>query len=335
MHRLAIALAGGARAVAPAAGASLAGPVKTPHVEAELVAEHTALVPGQTTTVALRLKMEDGWHTYWQNPGDSGLPTTLAWKLPPGYTAGDIEWPAPRALPAGPLVNYGYEGEVLHLVRRHGARAMRRPASRCTLGAQADWLVCRETCIPEGADLDAGAAGRRRRRPVSASGARRSPPRAPRCPRPLPGWLAAARGDGAEGRADADGPGRRAGAGGRCISSRTTERRIEPSGAADVRRATTTARYVLTLPVANQLAPRVQRASQGVLDGGQRIARAARTCRRPSTIDVPLTGAVVAGPKPALGAGAGAQRARRRVPAGDGHVAVRRARVRVRSAACC
>ena len=57
-----------------------------------------------------------GWHTYWQNPGDSGLPTTLAWKLPPGVTAGPIQWPAPKALPVGPLINHGYEGEVFHLV---------------------------------------------------------------------------------------------------------------------------------------------------------------------------------------------------------------------------
>src|SRR4051812_22367010 len=93
-----------------------AASVKTAHVTAELVAEPTAFVPGTTATVALRLAIEPGWHTYWRNPGESGLPTTLAWRLPPGYAAGDILWPAPRALPAGPLVNYGYEGEVFHLV---------------------------------------------------------------------------------------------------------------------------------------------------------------------------------------------------------------------------
>ena len=63
-----------------------AEPVRTPHVEAELVAERTAFTPGQPLTVALRLAMKRGWHTYWQNPGDSGLPTTLAWKLPKGLS---------------------------------------------------------------------------------------------------------------------------------------------------------------------------------------------------------------------------------------------------------
>src|SRR5213592_542813 len=89
------------------ASVALAAPVKTGHVTAELVADQTALVPGGTTTVALRLAMERGWHTYWRNPGESGLPTTLAWKLPEGLTAGPIQWPAPQVLPAGPLINYG------------------------------------------------------------------------------------------------------------------------------------------------------------------------------------------------------------------------------------
>src|SRR5215831_18427569 len=96
-------------------GAAAAAPVRTAHVEAELVPASTALVPGTSTTVALRLKMDRGWHTYWQNPGESGLPTTLAWKLPEGFEAGPILWAPPQALPAGPLMNYGYQGEVLLL----------------------------------------------------------------------------------------------------------------------------------------------------------------------------------------------------------------------------
>jgi len=118
-----------------------AAPVKTPHVEAELVSERTAFIPGQPMTVALRLKMADGWHTYWQNPGDSGLPTTLAWALPAGVAAGPILWPAPHALPAGPLVNYGYEGEVLLLTEIKVAQDA-RPGDTLTLGAKAEWLVC-------------------------------------------------------------------------------------------------------------------------------------------------------------------------------------------------
>src|SRR5205823_7777760 len=99
-----------------AAGALHAAPVKTAHVDAELISENATIVPGQPLTVALRLRIEDGWHTYWRNPGDSGLPTTLDWKLPAGFRAAPIEWPAPKALQVAPLVNYGYRGTVMHLL---------------------------------------------------------------------------------------------------------------------------------------------------------------------------------------------------------------------------
>src|SRR5213078_4692462 len=110
-HRLALVLV----AALALAGAAAAAPVRTAHVEAELVPAATGLVPGEALTVALRLKMDKGWHTYWQNPGESGLPTKLAWQLPAGMTAGSIQWPPPRTLPVGPLINYGYEGEVFLL----------------------------------------------------------------------------------------------------------------------------------------------------------------------------------------------------------------------------
>ena len=134
------------------AAAVVAAPVKTPHVEAELVARNRAIQPGQPLELALRLKIIDHWHTYWQNPGDSGLPTRLTWSLPAGFSAGAIEWPHPKKLPLGPLMNFGYEGEVLHLV------TLRTPANikigeAVTLNAKAEWLVCSDVCIPESADV--------------------------------------------------------------------------------------------------------------------------------------------------------------------------------------
>jgi thiol:disulfide interchange protein len=125
-----------------------AGVVKTPHVEAELIARHATFIPGQPIEVALRLKIIDHWHTYWRNPGDSGLPTRLKWTLPEGFVAGEIEWPYPKKLPLGPLMNFGYEGEVLHLV------SVTTPSGfplgqKLTLSAKAEWLVCADVCIPE------------------------------------------------------------------------------------------------------------------------------------------------------------------------------------------
>ena len=130
-----------------AAFAAQAAPLRTPHVEAELVAERTAVQPGKALTVALRLKAIPGWHTYWRNPGDSGQPTSIQWKLPAGYAAGPIQWPAPEKLPIGPLANYGYEGEVLLLSDIQVSAGAKAPA---TLSAHARWLVCNpERCIPE------------------------------------------------------------------------------------------------------------------------------------------------------------------------------------------
>ncbi|HKB90988.1 MAG TPA: protein-disulfide reductase DsbD domain-containing protein, partial [Opitutaceae bacterium] len=131
-----------------------AAPVRSPHVDAELVPEVTSIKPGQPFTVALRLKMEQHWHTYWQNPGDSGLATSIDWKLPEGFKAGPIQWPAPSRLPISTLVNYGYEGEVL-LLTEITPPATLSAGTTVDLAARADWLVCQEVCMPGGADLKA------------------------------------------------------------------------------------------------------------------------------------------------------------------------------------
>ncbi|MCY7388731.1 MAG: thioredoxin family protein [Burkholderiales bacterium] len=135
-----------------AAANSFAASVKTPHVEAEIISRDAAVMPGQPIDVALRLKIIDHWHTYWRNPGDSGLPTKLTWSLPTGITAGEIRWPYPKKLPLGPLMNFGYEGEALHLVTLQTQSGSQFGQS-VTLKAKAEWLVCSDVCIPESADL--------------------------------------------------------------------------------------------------------------------------------------------------------------------------------------
>lgn len=129
-----------------------AAPVQAPHVEAELVASHAVAAPGKRVTVALRLAHEAGWHTYWKYPGDSGMPTRIAWTLPEGATAGPIQWPLPERLPVGPLMNYGYEGEVL-LLTELDVPASWSAGTPLTIGAKADWLICKEVCIPGGTNL--------------------------------------------------------------------------------------------------------------------------------------------------------------------------------------
>ena len=134
---------------APSAGAQ---PVKTDHVTAELVAAAQGVAPGGTLAIGLRLQHQPHWHTYWRNPGDSGLPTTISWTLPAGAKTGDIEWPVPQRLPFGPLVNYGYENDLL-LPLRFTAPADAQPGQTLALKAEANWLVCREVCVPESATL--------------------------------------------------------------------------------------------------------------------------------------------------------------------------------------
>ena len=138
-------------ALALLALAAQAAPVRTERVEAQLHAESLAAAPGKPATVGLRLKHDEHWHTYWKNPGDSGLPTKIKWKLPEGWTAGAIQWPHPERLPFGPLVNYGYSGETMLLVElTPPADAKPGPVA---IAADADWLVCADVCIPEKASL--------------------------------------------------------------------------------------------------------------------------------------------------------------------------------------
>jgi len=122
--------------------------VRTPHVEARLMVDVGAIRPGQSFTVALQQTIIPGWHTYWQNPGDSGEPTHIDWHLPDGFSAGPLLWPAPERIPAGPLVNFGYAQEAILLTEIH-APATLKPSESVTLAADASWLVCADICIPE------------------------------------------------------------------------------------------------------------------------------------------------------------------------------------------
>lgn len=126
---------------------TLAQPEEDHPVKASLVAETRGFQPGQALTVALRLEHAKGWHTYWIDPGDAGLATQVAWDLPAGVQAGPLLWPKPVTFKdPGGLVGYGYK-DTAHLLTE-----IRVPAGfkgeRLALKAQADWLVCKDVCIP-------------------------------------------------------------------------------------------------------------------------------------------------------------------------------------------
>jgi thiol:disulfide interchange protein DsbD len=138
---------------APAQLFALAGPtVATDNVKARLLSEVASVAPGQTFNVALELDIREGWHTYWRNPGDSGQATKIVWTLPPGFQAGGIQWPTPHRFELPPLVNYGYDKQVLHVVPIGVPRDF-VPGAHLDLRAKVSWLVCADVCIPENADL--------------------------------------------------------------------------------------------------------------------------------------------------------------------------------------
>lgn len=137
------------------------------HTTITLMTEKNAVAKGEAEgfRVAVEVAAHDGWHTYWENPGDAGLATTIKWQLPEGFTASDIDWPAPTRMNEAALSIYAYEGTVFLPV------TITPPAnftgSEIPLKAHVEVLVCKDICIPESADLDITL-------PISATPARES-----------------------------------------------------------------------------------------------------------------------------------------------------------------
>ena len=125
--------------------------VQTDQVRAELLAHAPdGIDTGSTVWLGLQIKHQPHWHTYWTNPGDSGLPTTLQWTLPAGLTAGDIAWPTPKRIPVGSMANFGYEDTVLLSVPLTVGKDFKAaPNGMLEVGLNASWLVCRQECIPQ------------------------------------------------------------------------------------------------------------------------------------------------------------------------------------------
>lgn len=120
-------------------------------VKAELVSEQETLQPSSSFWVTLHLKLDDHWHAYWKNPGDAGMPITVKWELPEGFTAESLEWPFPQRFAQDGLVGYGYEGDVYLLAKITTPIAIKDKEIK--IGANARWVVCADSCVPGDADL--------------------------------------------------------------------------------------------------------------------------------------------------------------------------------------
>lgn len=146
--------------VSPSTSAQPGWGSSEPIVTTTLISDHESVEPGQTVWLGLHQIMPEGWHTYWRNPGDAGAPVQIDWVLPDGVTLGDVQWPVPEQLPLGPIMDYGYKGELVLPIALTVSESF--VGERLSLTGEASWLVCEEICIPElgsiALDLDVGTA---------------------------------------------------------------------------------------------------------------------------------------------------------------------------------
>ncbi len=126
--------------------------VTTERTEATLLSDVSAIHAGQKFWAVLHIKMQPGWHTYWKNPGDSGTTPSLSWTLPKEFTAGEVQYLAPERQQVGPLVDYGYSDDAYFFVTITPP-AILGENTTSILALKGEWLVCKDVCVPERADL--------------------------------------------------------------------------------------------------------------------------------------------------------------------------------------
>lgn len=126
-------------ALAPLTATAAENPLKV-----SLVSETRSIAPGQPFHLGLLLKAPDGFHSYWKNPGLVGYATHVKWSLPEGFTAGEIQWPAPELVKMGKFTAQGYRGETLLIIPIQPPATIE--ATTVTLDAKASWMCCSNSC---------------------------------------------------------------------------------------------------------------------------------------------------------------------------------------------
>ena len=120
--------------------------VASGHCRFDLLAESITIAPNKPFWVAARFRIDAKWHIYWLNPGESGLPTHIDWKLPKGFKAAEVRWPAPSRLEVGGIVSYGYEGMAVVLAKILPPPNIKAGTS-ASIAAKADWMACQTECV--------------------------------------------------------------------------------------------------------------------------------------------------------------------------------------------
>lgn len=126
--------------------------VDTGRVNAQIVSSHNVVAPGQSFHIALRTQLDEGWHTYWRNSGDSGEPVQISWIVPETLTYGEIVWPLPETIATGPIINYGFEGLPYFPVEFKVSETA-KPGDVLFIEADVYYLVCADICVPEDTKL--------------------------------------------------------------------------------------------------------------------------------------------------------------------------------------
>ena len=161
------------------------------HLKVRLVSDTDSVQSGRPLLVGLHFEMDEGWHIYWKNPGDSGEPPRVRWSLPVGFQAAEVQWPAPTRLGSGSVIDYGYEEPVLLPVEIETPEGL-AIGSSVTLAASVSWLVCKDICVPGKTDVTLSLPVRTSKGSSSASHQLLQDARS-RVPKPLPpAWTAEA-----------------------------------------------------------------------------------------------------------------------------------------------
>ena len=126
-----------------------AEPINTGHAEVSLV-KNTQISSNGIVHIGIKMDMQEGWHTYWLNPGDSGGAIDIEWILSDESDVSDVIYPTPHRIPYPPLMTFGYEDEVVLLTKISTSAASAIPLN---LNAQVSWYTCKEICIPQEAEV--------------------------------------------------------------------------------------------------------------------------------------------------------------------------------------
>ncbi|MGC8548653.1 MAG: protein-disulfide reductase DsbD family protein [Acidobacteriaceae bacterium] len=125
----------------------------TQQLAVKLLVPPAQIYPGQTFHGGLQFQIAPGWHIYWINAGDSGEPPAVQWTLPKGITAGSLQYPPPTRLPLGPLMDFGYQNQVVLPIPFKVATDFQPKSNQVPFIANVSWLVCQNVCLPGHATL--------------------------------------------------------------------------------------------------------------------------------------------------------------------------------------